>query len=436
MAERKSGPVKPPIIDLEATKVREDGGLKSEKSSLKDRVRAVTSALGSKLDPRKYFSNLSLFPSISAILAGAALGLLLAYGLAAAGLWPQPAPTVIQPDTQADIAALDRRMENLETAIRSPDEGLAEMQADISRIRNDLESQILVQNDTLVQLQNNFDILDSRFQAEQQAGQEVDLSPINDEMANLSTRIDAIAAGASSNEASALAANIADAKAEIKAMANQITQIEADAVKRSMTVSELQTALATLSSAAANRPEPQSQPVASAQIPLALSSYERAISFGKPFAAELASLTLALPELLVPSALADKASIGLASPDQLSRDLSARIPAILAAKPTDANANWQQNLLGRAQALLAIRPSGDIEGNAPEAIVARLEAAIARRDFINADMILRSLPVPMQLAAVESATGIAELALAYSFSEQVRLQALAPPNPTATEQAQ
>ena len=136
--------------------------------------------------------------------------------------------------------------------------------------------------------------------------------------------------------------------------------------------------------------------------------------------------------IAIPQDLAAVASEGLPSPDRIERALQAVIPAMLAAKPVDTEAGWQAALIDRAKALLAIRPASEADGNSPEAVISRIEAAISQRDFRVAAALLSALPAPVRLAAGNVAAEIESLALAQKFAATARAAALAPSAPGNT----
>jgi hypothetical protein len=148
------------------------------------------------------------------------------------------------------------------------------------------------------------------------------------------------------------------------------------------------------------------------------------------------ALAEALPGLDIPLALSDKAEAGLAVPEQLDSNLSKAIPAILAARPARQNATWQENITDRIWSLLAISPAGEVSGDTPEARIARLESAIARRDYKKANELMLTLPAPMRVAAGDSVGQIADLALADEFAQKARQAALVQPTPDIPGTAQ
>ena len=71
-----------------------------------------------------------------------------------------------------------------------------------------------------------------------------------------------------------------------------------------------------------------------------------------------------------------------------------------------------------------MRPTGAVEGDSPDAIIARLEAAVAARDFSAAQAEMNALPASMQAAAGPLVDDIARLAAADDFLAQLRENAL------------
>ena len=78
--------------------------------------------------------------------------------------------------------------------------------------------------------------------------------------------------------------------------------------------------------------------------------------------------------------------------------------------------------------VVAMRPMGEVEGDSPEAQVARLETAMARRDFVTARDALAALPQSMRNAASAVEPDIGLLAEAETFLTELRNDALTKEN--------
>jgi hypothetical protein len=97
---------------------------------------------------------------------------------------------------------------------------------------------------------------------------------------------------------------------------------------------------------------------------------------------------------------------------------------MLAGRPVDATAQWQDGALDWFRSAIALRPTGEIGGESPEAVMSRLEGAVARRDFTSAETLLASLPAPMLAAGGDVPALIGTQAEAAHFLETLRASAL------------
>jgi hypothetical protein len=75
---------------------------------------------------------------------------------------------------------------------------------------------------------------------------------------------------------------------------------------------------------------------------------------------------------------------------------------------------------------LALRPATDPGGDSPEAQVARLEAAMAERNYGEAATLFAALPQPMRAAAGSVPEAVSAHAEANDLIASLRQQALAP----------
>jgi hypothetical protein len=135
-------------------------------------------------------------------------------------------------------------------------------------------------------------------------------------------------------------------------------------------------------------------------------------------------LRAAQPDAAVPTDIANGAITGLARPDVIAAKFQAVLPAMLAGRPASAGAGWQDGALDWLRSAIALRPTGEMAGDTPEAVVSRLEGAIARRDYAAAETLVMALPQPMQAAAGEVPTLLHSQAEAAKFVETLRTQAL------------
>jgi hypothetical protein len=167
---------------------------------------------------------------------------------------------------------------------------------------------------------------------------------------------------------------------------------------------------------------------------------------GAPFAAELAATKTLAPDMtgsLAP--LDDFAAAGLPASPALARELSALIPDLVKAERAQADKiqaqkvqaasheeSFLQKLQSNAERLVRIRPVGEVTGDQPVQVIARIEARAARGDVSGAAAELLALPPPVRAPAEawirKVGTRDKALALARQFSTNA-LAALGKPNP-------
>ena len=454
MAERKSGPVKPPVIDLKARDASQPAETEkptakpaapkpaaAEKVESAPETATVTETVTERVTenpaepkpeavrpipptpptPPVRQARLAMPWSAIGIAAagGAVLGTVLTYLLVNVLPLPSNAPVIADPTER--LAALDSRLAKLEQSLPAVEDTARKTQVSLDATITQLDA-------GLGEVRSSITALESRLKEVQAAipaaAPAVDLAPLTEQLNTLEARVTAIAAGASSADAAALAESLNGIETSIAGLTTRLDQTDArlgeiDAIRR-----ELDTAKSAIAA--------QTQQLGGADIgpavklPLVVSGLETAFSAGRPYAAELASLRALLPNLAVPDPIAAAAETGLQRADAVVADFRTAVPAILAGRTAQSTGDIGKDAIEWAKALLALRPTGEMEGNTPEAIVSRLEAAVERQDFVAAAALLGRLPEPMQVAAGAVATSIRTHASADGFIAGLRAQALAP----------
>jgi hypothetical protein len=246
----------------------------------------------------------------------------------------------------------------------------------------------------------------------------VDLGSVEGDIAALAARIDTLAAApvpaADTSGIDALRSDLAALGTRLDEVAARLGTAEAGLRTVETTVTETTATLA-------------AQPGdigAVLQLPLILSGFETAFATGRPYATELGALRAAVPDAAIPTAIANQAEAGLTRPDIIANRFATVLPAMLAGRPGNPDAQWQDGALDWFRSAIALRPTGEIEGDAPEAVMSRLESAIARRDFVTAETLLADLPAPMLAAGEDVPALIAEQAEATRFLDTLRASAL------------
>lgn len=388
--ETKSGPVKPPVLDLKA---RETGKPESESAKLEAAKAAepkepvnkpTTPKAPAPVEPEREFA-------FGAAIAGAVLGLAAAYGLALLGYWPSASAPVVQADPR--LAQFGSAIPELQTVTQTTQSELGALNARVAGLEKAGGTAVA-------------------------SAPPVDLGGIQADIAALTTRVEGLGAA----PANAVApADIDALKTSIAGFGTRLDELGARMGTTEAGVRTLETSVTATTAALAEQPADVG---AVLQLPLVLSGFESAFATGRPYETELAALRAAVPTASVPTDIANGATTGLTRPDVITSTFAAVLPAMLAGRPANPDAGWQDGALDWLRSAIALRPTGELPGDDPEAVVSRLEAAIARRDYPAAETLMSSLPAPMQAAAGNVPALIHAQAEAGKFLEALRTQAL------------
>ncbi len=238
----------------------------------------------------------------------------------------------------------------------------------------------------------------------------------------------------STSDTSALSADIATLRSQIAslpaagtaatdpALADRVTALEAAAANRPETtvdpaaIEELrlklaqnEEALAALRSAIASNSEALSEserrlaeaekkieePRTDVQMAraIAVTALKSAIDRGGPYLAELDALASIAPDDPAVEGLRPHAATGVPSRTDLVRRFSQSADAALAAiHQPDPNEGIAQRLLSSALSVVKVRPVGNVEGETPEAIMARIEDKLRNGDLKGASLEWDTLP--------------------------------------------
>ncbi|WP_332687936.1 COG4223 family protein [Devosia sp.] len=383
--EAKSGAVKPPVLDLKA---RETGASASaDKPEPKPADTAATAKPKLAEKPVMPPASRSGFPLV-ATLGGGVLGLAAAYGLAWFGLWPT---------TPAPAPAADPRLASFATAI-----------PELETVTQTTQAELATLNQRIGALET------AEPAAAAIAAVPVDLSTIEADIAALTQRIESVSAPAADAGIDALRADLAGLGTRLDELAARLGTAEAG-------LRDLDTTVTETSATLASQPDDIG---AVLQLPLILSGFETAFATGRPYETELSALRAAVPTAAIPTTIANQAASGLTRPDIIAGRFAEVLPAMLAGRPVDPTAQWQDGALDWFRSAVALRPTGEIEGENPEAVMSRLEGAVARRDFASAETLLASLPAPMLAAGGDVPALIATQAEAARFLDALRASAL------------
>ncbi|NGP16651.1 COG4223 family protein [Devosia aurantiaca] len=388
-----TGPVKPPVLEGTARPAtaeskpapKTEAPKPAEKPAAKPDLGKAASMPPPKPVVKRDREESGGSPWIAGLLGGL-VGLGAAYGLAYAGLWPT---------TPQAPAPADPRVAQFATAI-----------PELQTVTNTVQDELSTLNGRVSGLETSLAELPSPAAAPAPS------EDYSQAIADLSARVEQLAGTA---QPAATDTGALDAlRAELAALSETVAQAQAD-------VAATQDDVAALEASAAAQTATEN---GDARLPLIFSGLESAFATGRPFETELTALETAQPDATVPRALSDNAASGLPRPDDVARRLDAVLPDMLAGRPVAADAGWQDATADWFRGVIAMRPAGDVDGDSPDAMIARLEAAVARRDFVAAEAEFAALPQTMQAAAGTLGDDIAALAAAATLITELRSTAL------------
>ncbi len=429
MVAKRSGPVKPPVLDLEANNPsNKQKKTKNEQASSAKQQKPNKDA--NKLN--KLLQNKLLISTIFAVFAGAILGVAISFLLALIGVWPQKAPPANLLNSPASIAALEKQTATLEQSVSANSNSIDDINSHLEILQQTLDSAI-TQNqaleNNLAKISEQITIINSQALTKQDLPEQIDLTPIEKRLTILSDKIATIDAGANSADASAIVNSISLLREQSELLKSEINNLQSNIVVNDQTINQLENTLQQLIDENSQLAEkitlleskkPTTEPVA--QLPISITALEGAIGLGKPFASELGAIKVAFPDIIIPDVLLNNATNGFALPKDIARDFSLLVPKLLAAKQIDENATWSQKLVQKSLSLLAIRPLGEAEGDSLEANIANIETALKNGDFIKADEYFNRLPKDIRALAGDSAKHMANLALAQNFINSLKIR--------------
>lgn len=483
--DRKSGPVKPPTIEL-AAKPAGDGsastsgrsktvaGARRKAAERKRAAAAGTSRSGGQTKTQakekpeaRPDKTATQAPAraplpVAALTIAAALGVIgafvIAYLVALAGWWPAPGSAEPPPA----VLALQDRVAALESA--APDPAVLARSADLATLRARIEAleaappidaAEFATADDFAQMQaavgqlaetggQNAVRLSDIEAAAADAPEYASLADIEELRAALETqntvpgadalaraRLEALEARLAEIEAAP-----AEATGPDQATEERLTALEAAAAAPSplvaridaieTAIAELQDSLSELTaSAQRSAPEEIERVRRVSFLPLAISELERRVAAGDPFADPLAAVAETLTDLTVPASVAAAAETGVRPAAALRDELAAAAPSMLQAlADSRGDADLGTRIMDQIAAAVALRPEGEPEGDDPLSVLARLEAALERDDAGAARVEFGALPPAMRAAAPGLGEAIAALADTVAFVEAARGAAL------------
>ena len=311
------------------------------------------------------------FSRILAGVIGAAIALLVAYGLYAAGLFGGSSST--QPDTalQEQIEVLKQQVSALQAA----------PQTDVSGRLDGLAGEVEAVKADIAALKG--------------AGPATGADPavaqgLEDRLKAVETALAGLAQ-----------AGGGQAPADVTALGGQIAALEAGTKAATDSAAASAAKIAALEQAVAALTAKVDSQASQPQVALAIASaaLRSALDRGGPFTAELDTLATLSSDAASVAALRPYAEQGVATLSALKSEADAAASAMIAAaSPPDENAGFLSRLMHSAGSLVTVRPIGAVDGADAGAVLGRMEAAIDEGRLDAAVAEFDSLPPASQAA--------------------------------------
>lgn len=207
-------------------------------------------------------------------------------------------------------------------------------------------------------------------------------------LAALDDRLKAVESGLARLGAAGSGAAVQEADARISALAADVEAAAEAARQGSARVEKLEQAVQAL----AGRVDAQAQQPKIA-LSIAAAGLKTALERGAPFVAELETFAAIAPQAPELEALRTHAEAGVPTRAMLAGEMPAAAAAMAAAaSPVSDDASLFERLLASAESLISVRPVGDVKGDDPASVVARMEVAVNGGDYGKALAEYEALP--------------------------------------------
>lgn len=247
----------------------------------------------------------------------------------------------------------------------------------------------------LASLSNEVEALKTRL-AEAPAASSVDLQP-------LETRIAALEKG-TGDSGGATAGNpeaVSKLEGDVTRLSTELAALREAIARTTEAVSSTESQLTARITAAEQKLDEPRSDIEMARA-VAASALKTAIDRGGPYLAELEAFASIAPDDPSIAGLREHAAIGVAARSDLVRDFQPTADAILdAVHQPDGDQGIFNRLMSSAASAIRVRPVGSIEGDTPEAVVARIENKLQNGDFKGAQIEWQTLPETGRAAAAE-----------------------------------
>lgn len=255
------------------------------------------------------------------------------------------------------------------------------------------------ESDAVSTLTNEVEALKTRLSetlAETSAASPVDLQPIETRIAALEK-----SAGESAGATAADSEAVSKLEGDVARLTTELAALREAIARTTEAVSTTESQLTERIVAAEQKLDEPRSDIEMARA-VAASALKTAIDRGGPYLAELEAFASISPEDPSLPGLRERAAVGVPSRSDLVRDFQATADAILdAVHQPEGDQGIFNRLMASAASAIRVRPVGSIEGDTPEAVVARIENKLQNGDFKGAQIEWQTLPEKGQAAAAD-----------------------------------
>ncbi len=217
----------------------------------------------------------------------------------------------------------------------------------------------------------------------------VDLGPLEARIAELEKKTAATGNGST--------VDVSGLNAQLTSLAGEIATLKSALADAQQSTEAAKSELSTRIEAAENKIDEPASDVQLARA-VAVTALKTAIDRGGPFLAELDALKSIAADDPAVSGLAGDAALGVSPRADLVRDFPSVADAMLEATQHSPNQGIFARLMDSASSAIRIRPVGSVEGDSPEAIIARIEDKLTNGDLKGASLEWQALPDPAKTA--------------------------------------
>jgi hypothetical protein len=224
----------------------------------------------------------------------------------------------------------------------------------------------------------------------------VDLGPIETRIAELEKK--------SADAGNGAAVDVSGLDAQLTNLTSEIATLKSALADAQQSTEAAKSELSTRIEAAEKKIDEPASDVQLARA-VAVTALKTAIDRGGPFLAELDALKSIAANDPAVTGLAGDAAIGVAPRTDLVHDFPSVADAMLeATQHSDPNQGVFSRLMDSASSAIRIRPVGSVEGDGPEAVIARIENKLTNGDLKGASLEWQALPEPAKTAGADFKT--------------------------------